>query len=99
MPTEHIKANFETVLKDVNSFRPKRAGKFITRVIMTSPPSPETLKIDPAEFPFDATEIKKTVKKKKGKGAKGATEEVEEAADAAQDADHDEPLKKQELAA
>lgn len=33
--------------------RPKRDGKFITRVIFTSPPSKETLKIDPKDFPFD----------------------------------------------
>lgn len=33
--------------------RPKRNGKFITRVFLTSPPSKENFKIDPKDFPFE----------------------------------------------
>lgn len=64
MPTEHLKSNLMALLNDINTNRPKRPGSFITRVIMTSPPSQETLKIDPAEFPF---EVKSSVRKTKDK--------------------------------
>lgn len=53
MPTEHLVANLNAVLSSLNQNRPKRNGKFITRVILTSPPSSETLKVDPKDFPFD----------------------------------------------
>lgn len=66
MPNEHLKSNLLALLKDVNIFRPKRPGSFITRVILTSPPSSETLKIDPNEFPFEQAAGVKIVKKKKG---------------------------------
>lgn len=71
MPTEHLKLNFLSLLNDVNTHRPKRAGSFITRVIMTSPPSRETLKIDPAEYPF---EVKSSVKRGVGKKEAAAAE-------------------------
>jgi large subunit ribosomal protein L1 len=47
MDSKHLENNLISVLKDVDSIRPKRAGKFITRVILKSPPSSELLKIDP----------------------------------------------------
>lgn len=53
MPTEHLISNFNSLLLSVNTMRPKRDGKFITRVLFTSPPSKENLKIDPKDFPFD----------------------------------------------
>lgn len=53
MPTEHLISNFNSLLLSVNTMRPKRDGKFITRVLLTSPPSKENLKIDPKDFPFD----------------------------------------------
>lgn len=74
MPTEHLKSNLIALLSDINTNRPKRPGSFITRVIMTSPPSQETLKIDPAEFPF---EVKSSVSKSKAKEAKDEVTEAE----------------------
>lgn len=74
MPTEHLKSNLLALLKDVNQSRPKRPGPFITRVIMTSPPSGETLKIDPKEFPFEDAKGKNVVKKKKGSKAEEVVE-------------------------
>lgn len=53
MPTEHLVSNFNLLLQSVNTMRPKRAGKFITRVFLTSPPSQENFKIDPKDFPID----------------------------------------------
>lgn len=47
MDTAHLEANFTELLKDVNTARPKRAGKFITRVFITSPPSSEMFKVNP----------------------------------------------------
>lgn len=79
MPKEHLKSNLVNLLKDVNSLRPKREGKFITRVIMTSPPSRETLKIDPSEFPFEDT-LNATLSKGK-RGKKAAPVEVVEELD------------------
>lgn len=43
----HLEENLAAVLKDVNKVRPKRTGKFITRTLLTSPPSGEVLKINP----------------------------------------------------
>jgi len=47
MDVAHLEENLVELLKDVNRVRPKRAGQFITRVLLTSPPSGENLKIDP----------------------------------------------------
>lgn len=69
MPTEHLISNFNAILTSVNAQRPKRDGKFITRVLFTSPPSQETLKINPSEFPFDNYDIKPVVKQQKQKQA------------------------------
>ncbi|XP_046967159.1 50S ribosomal protein L1 [Vanessa cardui] len=47
METKQITENIDALLKDLQSIRPKRDGLFITRCYLTSPPSPEKLKIDP----------------------------------------------------
>lgn len=47
MDPKHLEANLAALLQDVNKVRPRREGKFVTRVILTSPPSGENLKIDP----------------------------------------------------
>lgn len=47
MDSKHLEENLKSLLEDVNAFRPKRDGKFITRVLLKSPPSQEQLKIDP----------------------------------------------------
>lgn len=72
MPTEHLIENFNDIMTTVNALRPKRGGKFITRVLFTSPPSKEIFRIDPLDFPFDdyerpADEKKVLVQKKKQK--------------------------------
>lgn len=53
MPTDHLANNFSEIIKAVNEFRPKRGGKFVTRVYCTSPPSKEIFQIDPADFPIE----------------------------------------------
>lgn len=77
MPTEHLVSNFNALLENINTFRPKRDGKFITRVIMTSPPSQETLKIDPNDFPFDDYDRKSSDNEKKKKIKKSISELLE----------------------
>ncbi|XP_055375822.1 39S ribosomal protein L1, mitochondrial [Condylostylus longicornis] len=47
MKSEELEGNLVSLLKDVNSNRPKREGKFITKVIFKSPPSSEQLRINP----------------------------------------------------
>lgn len=47
MDTKHLEENLISLLQDIDSIRPKRSGKFITRVLLKSPPSSEQLKIDP----------------------------------------------------
>lgn len=47
MEKKHLESNLSSLLKDIDSMRPKREGKFITRVTLKSPPSKEELKIDP----------------------------------------------------
>uniref|UniRef100_A0A6B2E7X8 Putative 50s ribosomal protein l1 ic n=1 Tax=Phlebotomus kandelakii TaxID=1109342 RepID=A0A6B2E7X8_9DIPT len=47
MDIDHLEKNLISVLKDVDSVRPKRDGKFITRVLLKSSPSSEQFKIDP----------------------------------------------------
>lgn len=53
MPTEHLVENVQAIMSAVNAHRPKRAGKFITRVYFTTPNSKETFLISPADFPFE----------------------------------------------
>lgn len=47
----------------INGQRPNRGGKFITRVLFTSPPSKEIFRIDPADFPFEDYERPEVEKK------------------------------------
>lgn len=53
MPTEHLIDNFNAILTSINSQRPNRPGKFITRVHLTATNSKETFKVDPIDFPFE----------------------------------------------
>lgn len=70
---QHLEDNLVALLKDVDKMRPKRAGKFITRVLLKSPPSPEQFKIDPFIYvPEGRKEIKET------KGAKKQAEDDDE---------------------
>lgn len=65
MDPKHLEENLVSFLKDVDSCRPRRAGKFITRVLLKSPPSPELLKIDPFIYvPEGKEEVKKGPAKK-----------------------------------
>lgn len=50
METQHLEENLRSLLNDVNSVRPKREGRFITRVLLKSPPSREQLKIDAFQY-------------------------------------------------
>lgn len=66
MDPKHLEENLVSLLKDVDLMRPKRDGKFITRVLLKSPPSPEQLKIDPFIYvPEGKKEIKKETKEVK----------------------------------
>lgn len=53
MPTDHLADNCAQILSTVNSLRPKRGGRFITRVFFGTSLVNERLRIDPADFPFD----------------------------------------------
>lgn len=77
MPIDHLVSNFNSLLTNVNTMRPKREGRFITRVIFTSAPSKEKFKIDPKEFPFDYEQVSATDKSKPATPAFEEPEEVE----------------------
>ncbi|XP_020811283.1 uncharacterized protein LOC110186440 [Drosophila serrata] len=47
MEAQKLEENIQHLLQDINTMRPKREGRFITRVLLKSPPSSEQLKIDP----------------------------------------------------
>ncbi|XP_063546423.1 large ribosomal subunit protein uL1m [Cydia strobilella] len=47
MDVKQVAENIAALLKDIQSARPKRAGLFITKCLISSPPSTEKLKIDP----------------------------------------------------
>lgn len=47
MESKQVAENLEALLKEIDSGRPKREGLFITRCHLYSPPSPETLIINP----------------------------------------------------
>lgn len=68
MDAQHLEENIRFLLQDVNSMRPKRDGRFITRVLLKSAPSSEQLKIDPfvyiPEF-YDKTAAKASREAKK----------------------------------
>lgn len=80
MDVKHLEANLKAVLEDINTFRPKREGQFITRVLLTSAPSKEIFKIDP--FQYVAEEYKKTGRN--ADSGKQDDDHVEEAAAVAQ---------------
>lgn len=75
MDAAHLEANLVALLKDVTTIRPRRPGKFVSRVLLKCPPSSETLKIDP--FVYISEEYVKT--------GKGVEESVEDAEDEAQE--------------
>nr|CAG4634870.1 EOG090X089S [Alona affinis] len=50
MPTEELEANFDSVLKDLESCRGRPVGAFITRCFIVSPPSPERLVVNLEPF-------------------------------------------------
>lgn len=50
LDTKHLEENLRSLLLDVNMARPKREGRFITRVLLKSPPNREQLKIDPFQY-------------------------------------------------
>ena len=72
MDTKQLEANLEALLKDINSFRPKREGRFITRVLMKSPPSKEMFKIDP--FKYVDEEYKRSVKTEQSQAAEAVAQ-------------------------
>ncbi|KAH8416685.1 hypothetical protein KR222_007071 [Zaprionus bogoriensis] len=47
MDALHLEENIRCLLQDINTMRPKREGRFVTRVLLKSAPSSEQLKIDP----------------------------------------------------
>lgn len=62
MDAQHLEANLKSLLLDIDTMRPKRNGKFITRVLLKSPPSAEQLKIDPFVYvPQERTLNKKEI--------------------------------------
>lgn len=84
MDSKHLEENLVSLLQDIDLLRPKRAGNFITRVLLKSPPSPEQFKIDPFLYvPEGKQEVKKETKKGSKKPAK--VQEVKK------DDDDDEP--------
>ncbi|XP_019867391.2 39S ribosomal protein L1, mitochondrial [Aethina tumida] len=46
MDSNHLEENFKALINDINTMKPKRPGTFITRCLLSSPPSPEVLKVD-----------------------------------------------------
>lgn len=78
MDPQHLEANLVSLLKDVDSVRPKRAGKFITRVLLKSPPSSEQLKIDPFVYVPEGKKEIKTVTKKGKKAEKAEVKPADE---------------------
>uniref|UniRef100_A0A1L8DRJ6 Putative 50s ribosomal protein l1 n=1 Tax=Nyssomyia neivai TaxID=330878 RepID=A0A1L8DRJ6_9DIPT len=47
MDIDQLEKNLINILRDIDSMRPKRDGKFISRVLLKSAPSSEQFKIDP----------------------------------------------------
>ncbi|XP_055850966.1 39S ribosomal protein L1, mitochondrial [Episyrphus balteatus] len=76
MDVKHLEENLASLLKDVNSMRPKREGKFITRVLLKSPPSSEQLKIDPFLYVPEQGSINNS--RKNNKSAEVAEEEEDD---------------------
>lgn len=78
METQQLKENIISLLKDIQSVRPKRDGRFITRVLIKCHPSPEQLKIDPFLFVAENATFKRD--------SKSEVEETEEGDDEKQTA-------------
>lgn len=76
MDIQHLKENIISLIKDVNSVRPKREGAFVTRVLLKSPPSSEQLKIDPFLYIPKENELKSN--RNKSKQDTQNTEEIDE---------------------
>lgn len=55
MDIEHLEANFAALVQDVNTMKPKREGRFITRCLLLSDPSGEKFKIDHGIYLKDET--------------------------------------------
>lgn len=83
MDAQHLEENISFLLKDVNTVRPKRDGRFITRVLLNSPPSCEHLKIDPFVYVTELYDKNTAKVKKEIKNQEVAVEEAEEKAAAA----------------
>ncbi|KAL7729255.1 hypothetical protein ACLKA6_009708 [Drosophila palustris] len=82
MDAQHLEENIRFLLQDVNTVRPKRDGRFITRVLLKSPPSSEQLKIDPFVYVSELYD-KSTAKVKKDSKKPEEPVEAEEKAAAA----------------
>lgn len=69
MNEKHLEENLVALIKDIDTMRPRRAGKFICRVLLKSPPSTEVFKIDPFLYVEEGKkeEVKKTTKATKQK--------------------------------
>jgi len=67
MDAQHLEANISFLLQDINTVRPKRDGRFITRVLLKSPPSGEQLKIDPFVYVNELYDKNAAKLKKEGK--------------------------------
>lgn len=78
MDEQKLEENIKFLLQDVNSMRPKREGRFITRVLLKSPPSSEQLKIDPFVYVPEMWEKSSAkVKKEEAKKQEEPTEAKE----------------------
>lgn len=75
MDAKHLEENFTSLLTDIDVMRPKRDGKFITRVLLKSPPSQEQLKIDPFVY---VPETKVFTKKKDAVTSAQTDEELDD---------------------
>lgn len=78
MDPKHLEENFAALLKDIDRIRPKRDGKFITRVLIKSAPSPEQFKIDPFVYVPEGKKEVKVDPKKGGKKQEAAADDDDE---------------------
>lgn len=75
MPNEELQQNFKALLLDVNSVRPKRDGPFITRCMLSSPPSVEKLQIDHLSLLNDTLSYRKSPTKSENSGESSESDE------------------------
>lgn len=57
METDQLAENCRSIVTAVNENRPKRGGRFITRVFLETEMSSELLRINPNDFPFEDYDI------------------------------------------